>query len=168
MYFAGWSLGHSPFRQWPFSPWSIGCSVQDQKFALQVPFIPPFNSRAHPSVWSVLDTGGQQSLHLFTYGGSPRPLSSSLFCSLPTRRLPDLLQREESRLNISAIGGNFARIQFSIIVHLEKKSIFWVSNSRFVTGVTYGLTGHTLATYPTKILPKAKKIKGIAIRMGAS
>jgi hypothetical protein len=43
-----------------------------------------------------------------------------------------------------------------------------VSNSHFVTGVTYGLTGHTLATYPTKILPKAKKIKGIAIRMGAS
>nr|YP_009300620.1 hypothetical protein [Brachythecium rivulare]ALK03322.1 hypothetical protein [Brachythecium rivulare] len=120
MYFAGWSLGHSPFRQWPFSPRSIGCSMQDQKFALQVPFIPPFHSRIRPSVWSVLDTVGQQSLHLFTYSGSPRPLSSSLFCSPPTRGLPDLLQREESRLNISAIGGNFARIQFSIIVHFEK------------------------------------------------
>ncbi|KAH0727929.1 hypothetical protein KY284_003794 [Solanum tuberosum] len=23
--------GHSPFRQWPFSPWSIGWSVQGQK-----------------------------------------------------------------------------------------------------------------------------------------
>jgi len=120
MYFAGWSLGHSPFRQWPFSPRSIGCSMQDQKFALQVPFIPPFHSRIRPSVWSVPDTVGQQSLHLFTYSGSPRPLSSSLFCSPLTRGLPDLLQREESRLNISAIGGNFARIQFSIIVHLEK------------------------------------------------
>ena len=32
-YSAGWFLGHSPFRQWPFSPQSIGCSVQDQKFA---------------------------------------------------------------------------------------------------------------------------------------
>jgi hypothetical protein len=32
-YFGGWFLGHSPFRQWPFSPQSIGCSVQDQKFA---------------------------------------------------------------------------------------------------------------------------------------
>ncbi|KAM7249919.1 hypothetical protein ACFE04_019698 [Oxalis oulophora] len=26
------SPGHSPFRQWPFSPWSIGWSVQGQKF----------------------------------------------------------------------------------------------------------------------------------------
>jgi hypothetical protein len=34
--------------------------------------------------------------------------------------------------------------------------------------VTYRLTGHTLAKYPAKILPKAKKIKGIAMRMGAS
>ena len=25
------SPGHSPFRQWPFSPWSIGWSVQGQK-----------------------------------------------------------------------------------------------------------------------------------------
>jgi len=25
------SPGLSPFRQWPFSPWSIGCSVQGQK-----------------------------------------------------------------------------------------------------------------------------------------
>jgi hypothetical protein len=23
--------GHSPFRQWLFSPWSVGCSVQGQK-----------------------------------------------------------------------------------------------------------------------------------------
>ena len=23
MYFAGWFLGHSPFKQWPFSPWSL-------------------------------------------------------------------------------------------------------------------------------------------------
>ena len=127
MYFAGWSLGHSPFRQWPFSPWSIGCSVQDQNFALQVPLIPAFPFRARPSVWSVPDTVGQQSLHLFTYDGSPEPLSSSLFCLLPTQRLPDLLQRKESRLNISAIGGNFARIQFSIIVHpTRKKYIFFV------------------------------------------
>jgi hypothetical protein len=43
-----------------------------------------------------------------------------------------------------------------------------VSNNRFVTRVTYRLTGHTLAKYPAKILPKAKKIKGIAMRMGAS
>jgi hypothetical protein len=39
-------------------------------------------------------------------------------CLLVIQRLPDLLQREESRLNISAIGGSFARIQSSIIVHL--------------------------------------------------
>jgi hypothetical protein len=34
--------------------------------------------------------------------------------------------------------------------------------------VTYRLIGHTLAKYPAKILPKAKYIKGIAMRMGAS
>ena len=43
-----------------------------------------------------------------------------------------------------------------------------MSNSRFVTGLTYGLTGHTLAKYPTKMLPKARRIKGMAIRIGAS
>jgi hypothetical protein len=79
MYFAGRSPGHSPFGQWPFSPWSIGCSVQDQNFALQVPLVPAFRSRVRPSVWSVLDTIGQQSLHLFTSDGSPGLLSSSLF-----------------------------------------------------------------------------------------
>ena len=42
------------------------------------------------------------------------------FCLSVTQRLPDLLQREESRLNISAIGGSFARIQSSIIVHLAR------------------------------------------------
>jgi hypothetical protein len=66
MYFAGRSSRHSPFRQWPFSPWSIGCSVQDQKFSLQVPLVPAFHSRVHPLVWLVLDTIGQQSLDLFT------------------------------------------------------------------------------------------------------
>jgi hypothetical protein len=34
--------------------------------------------------------------------------------------------------------------------------------------VIYRLTGHTLAQYFAKILPKAKKIKGIVMRMGAS
>jgi hypothetical protein len=34
--------------------------------------------------------------------------------------------------------------------------------------VTYRLTGHTLAKYLVKILPEAKKIKGIAMRMGPS
>jgi len=44
-----------------------------------------------------------------------------------------------------------------------------VSKSRFVTVLlTYGLTGHTLAKYPTKRLPIAKRIKGMAIGMGAS
>ncbi|MCD7462094.1 hypothetical protein HAX54_047745 [Datura stramonium] len=42
-----------------------------------------------------------------------------------------------------------------------------VSNIRFVTS-TYGLTGHTLAKYPTKRLPRARSIKGMAIGMGAS
>lgn len=51
---------------------------------------------------------------------SPGPLPSLPFCLSVTQRLPDLLQREESRLNISAIGGSFARIQSSIIVHLAR------------------------------------------------
>jgi hypothetical protein len=96
MYFAGWSLGHSPFGQWPFSPWSIECSVQDKNFTLQVPLIPAFRSRVCPSVWLVLDTIGQQNLHLFTFDGSLRLLSSSLFCLLLIQRLLDLLQRKES------------------------------------------------------------------------
>ena len=67
---------------------------------------------------------------------------------------------------------NFARIQSPILVHLEWSC--WVNcdlvrscrvnNSRFVTVLTYGLTGHTLAKYPTKRLPRARSIKG----MGAS
>ncbi|KAL4628660.1 hypothetical protein ACB092_05G256200 [Castanea dentata] len=45
--------------------------------------------RACPSVWSVLYTVGQRSLHLFTnYDGSPEPLSSSLFYSLVGVRTP--------------------------------------------------------------------------------
>jgi hypothetical protein len=124
MYFAGRSPGHSPIRQWPFSPWSIGCSVQDQNFALQVPLVPAFRSRVHPSMWSVPDTIGQQSLHLFTSDGSPGLLSSPFFCLLLTQRLPYLLQRKESQLNISVIGWNFARIQFSIVVHLTRKEIY--------------------------------------------
>ncbi|KAH7301482.1 hypothetical protein KP509_23G029100 [Ceratopteris richardii] len=89
MYLVGRSPGHSLFMQWPFlSPWSIGCSVQGRKLTLLVPFV-----------------------------CSPGPLSSLPFCLSVTQRLPDLLQREESRLNISAIGGSFARIQSSIIVH---------------------------------------------------
>jgi hypothetical protein len=43
-----------------------------------------------------------------------------------------------------------------------------MSNSRFVTRVTYKLTGHTLAKYFAKILPEPKKIKGIAVGMSAS
>jgi hypothetical protein len=34
--------------------------------------------------------------------------------------------------------------------------------------MTYRLTSHTLAKYLAKILPKPKKVKGIAMRMGAS
>ncbi len=75
-------------------------------------------------MWSILDTIEQQNLHLFTFDGSPRLLSSSLFCLLLTQGLPDLLQRKESRLNISAIGGNFVHIQFSIVVHLIQKEIY--------------------------------------------
>ena len=48
-----------------------------------IPLVPVLRFRACPSVWSVLHTVGQRSLHLFTnYEGSPGPLSSSLFCSL--------------------------------------------------------------------------------------
>lgn len=48
-----------------------------------IPLVPVLRFRACPSVWSVLHTVGQRSLHLFTnYDGSPGPLSSSLFCSL--------------------------------------------------------------------------------------
>jgi hypothetical protein len=47
-----------------------------------IPLVPVLRFRACPSVWSVLHTVGQRSLHLFTnYDGSPGPLSSSLFCS---------------------------------------------------------------------------------------
>lgn len=54
-----------------------------------IPLLPVLRFRACPSVWSVLHTVGQRSLHLFTnYDGSPRPLSSSLFCSLLEVRNP--------------------------------------------------------------------------------
>jgi hypothetical protein len=75
-------------------------------------------------MWSILDTIKQQNLHLFTSDGSPSLFSSSLFCLFLTQRLSDLLQRKESQLNISTIGGNFARIQFSIVVHLIRKEIY--------------------------------------------
>jgi hypothetical protein len=32
-YYQAHQLMNSPFGQWRFSPWSIGCSVQDQYFA---------------------------------------------------------------------------------------------------------------------------------------
>jgi len=64
-----------------------------------------------------------KKLALIYFDGSPRLLSFPLFCLLLTQRLPNLLQRKESRLNILAIGGNFTRIQFSIIAHLTRKEI---------------------------------------------
>lgn len=85
-----------------------------------IPLVPVLRFRACPSVWSVLHTVGQRSLHLFTnYDGSPGPLSSSLFCSLVCSlvRGPDPHKGGGSRLNISAIGGNFARIRSPILVH---------------------------------------------------
>ncbi|KAL5800340.1 hypothetical protein ACOSQ4_033224 [Xanthoceras sorbifolium] len=63
---------------------------------------------ACPSVWSVLHTVERRSLPLFTnYDGSPGPLSCSLV------GVPKLLVHKGggSRLNISAIGRNFARIR---------------------------------------------------------
>jgi hypothetical protein len=79
-----------------------------------IPLVPVLRFRACPSVWSVLHTAGQRSLHLFTnYDGSPGPLSSSLFCSLVGKPY----KGGGSRLNISAIGGNFARIRSPILVH---------------------------------------------------
>lgn len=152
--------------------------MQGQKLEHTARNVPVLRFRACPSVWSVLNTVGQQSLHLFTYcDGSPGPLSSSLFCSLVNQGLPDPPYKGgESRLSISAIGGNFARIRSPILVHpgwscwVNCYLVWscWVSNSRFVTVLTYGLTGHTLAKYPTKRLPKARKIEGMACGMGAS
>lgn len=102
--------------------------------------------------------------------------ASFLLPFLLTRRGPDPYKGGGSRLNISAIGGNFARIRSPILVHpgwscwvnCDLVRSYRVSNSRFVTVLTYGLTGHTLAKYPTKRLPRAKSIKGMAIGMGAS
>jgi hypothetical protein len=139
-----------------------------------IPLVPVLRFRACPSVWSVLHTVGQRSLHLFTnYDGSPGPLSSSLFFSLVGSGPP---QRGRSRLNISTMGGNFACIRSPILVHprwscwvnCDLVRSCWVSNCRFVTVLTYGLTGHTLAKYPTKRLPRARSIEGMAIGMGAS
>jgi hypothetical protein len=55
-----------------------------------------FHFRVRPSVWSVLDTIGHQNLHLFTSHGSPRFLSSSLFCLLLTQKVakPPTKERE--------------------------------------------------------------------------
>ncbi|KAK8964770.1 hypothetical protein KSP40_PGU000742 [Platanthera guangdongensis] len=54
-----------------------------------LPLVHVLRFRTCPSVWSVLHTVGQRSLHLFTtYDGSPGPLSSSLFCSLVGVRTP--------------------------------------------------------------------------------
>ncbi|KAF8740720.1 hypothetical protein HU200_013779 [Digitaria exilis] len=61
--------------------WMVGGKARN--WNTLIPLVPVLRFRACPSVWSVLHTVGQQSLHLFTYyDGSPGPLSSSLFCSL--------------------------------------------------------------------------------------
>jgi hypothetical protein len=65
-----------------------------------------------------------KACNLFTYGGSPRLLSSSFFCLLLTQRLLNLLRRKESQLNILAISENFARNQFSIVVHITRIYIY--------------------------------------------
>lgn len=102
--------------------------------------------------------------------------ASFLLPFLLTRRGLDPHKGGGSRLNISAIGGNFAHIRSPILLHPGWSC--WVNcdlvrscrviKSPFVTVFTYGLTGHTLAKYPTKRLPKARSIKGMAIGMGAS
>lgn len=112
------STGHSPFRQWPFSPWSIRWSVQGQKLEHID------SARSCPSLQGlslgVVSTPYCRAakltlVNLTNYDGSPGPLSSSLFCSLV--RGPDPHKGGGSRLNISAIGGNFARIRSPIPVH---------------------------------------------------
>ncbi|CAI8611255.1 unnamed protein product [Vicia faba] len=81
-----------------------------------IPLVPVLRFRACPSVWSVLHIVGQRSLHLLTnYDGSPGTLSSTLFFSLV--RGPDPHKGGGSRLNISAISGNFSRIRSAIPVH---------------------------------------------------
>lgn len=132
--------GHSPFRQWPFSPWSIRCSVQGQELEHTATFPSLALGPVPFPVWSVPNTVGQAAkltpVHPLR---SPGPLSPSPFCSL-VRESPE--KGLESRLSISAIGGNFARIQSPILVHPlvnEFPSVgclvrsCWVRNSRFVT-----------------------------------
>ncbi|KAK4538925.1 hypothetical protein RGQ29_032161 [Quercus rubra] len=64
-----------------------------------IPFIPVLRFRACPSVWSILHT------------------ASFLLPFLLTRRGPGPHKGGGSLLNISAIGGNFARIRSPILVH---------------------------------------------------
>ena len=145
-----------------------------RKLNTLIPLVPVLRFRACPSVWSVLHTVGQRSLHLFTnYDGSPGPLSSSLFCSLVGVRTPT--KGRESTEHLSHWRKfrphpipNSCSPGWSCWVNCDLVRSCRVSNSRFVTVLTYGLTGHTLAKYPTKRLPRARSIEGMAIGMGAS
>lgn len=53
-------------------------------------------------------------------------------------------------------------------VNFDLVRLCWVSNNHFDTVLTYGITSHTLAKYPTKRLPRARSIEGMTIRMSTS
>nr|KJB09768.1 hypothetical protein B456_001G163500 [Gossypium raimondii] len=83
---------HRREMQWPFSPWSIGWSVQGQKLEHID------SARSRPAL---------QGLSL--------GVVSTPYCR--AAKGPDPHKRGGSRLNISDIGGNFARIRSPILVH---------------------------------------------------
>lgn len=86
MYLVGRSPGHSLLAGRLFlvyGPLDVRCKAKKLHCKSTPRYCPRF--RARPSVWSVLDTVGRQSLHLFTYyDGSPGPPSSTPSCSLAT------------------------------------------------------------------------------------
>jgi len=141
-----------------------------------IPLVPVLRFRACPSVWSVLHTVGQRSLHLFTnYDGSPGPLSSSLFCSLVGSVPPQRWRESTEHLSHwrefrpHPIPNSCSPPMIVLGELCPRTSVSGEQEPlRHSTVLTYRLTGHTLAKYPTKRLPRARRIKGMAIGMGPS
>jgi len=81
---------------------------------------------------------------------------------MPCQSLPSLLQRKENWLNISAIGGNFTYIKFSIIVHLTQFYLF-ILFFFFVRWLTTSLSQEwfigTLSSILQKYFQKLKTFK---------
>ena len=154
-------LDHGPFNG--------RCKARNWKTLISL--FPVLHFKACPSVRSILHTVGQRSLHLslimmVRQGLFPPPFSAhSLGFGPPKRGRESTEHLNHWREFPPHPIPNSCSPRMIVVAELWPRMIV-SGEEQPLRHSTYGLTGHTLAKYPTKKLPRARSIKGMAIGMG--